>query len=670
MEPTADPPGEGRLDSWKKIAGYLKRDVTTVQRWEKREGMPVHRHQHDKSGSVYAFRSELDAWTQSRRNSSQPIDASSEAAAEPAAAGFQWDGRHRRVALLACLLAVIVAVAIVFWRGHSDQGWQSPLAGATFTSLTGFVGENEAAAISRDGQFVAFLSDRGGRTDVWVTQVGSGQFHNLTQGLEGELVNPSVRTLGFSPDGSSVLFWRRLPSRRPGEDISIWSVPTLGGEPKPYLEGAAEVTFSPDGKRLAYHTTQNGDPLFLTEVKDRSRGTPLLTAPAGLHSHFQLWAADDLIYFVKGTLPDQLDIWRTGLTGENAERITSRPAELTFPVLLDRRTLLYLATAPDGSGPWIYGMDLRHRLPFRLTSEVEQYTSLAASANGRRLIATVSEPERTLWRVAIGASGDTTPLRMPLTTGNGYSPRFGPNYVLFVTVTGTGDSIWKSTGAAPTQLWAGADGRILGAPAISADGGNIAFVVQQQGHTLLYAMAADGSQARVISDALELRGSPAWEPDGHTLTVAAEDNGTAHLFHVPVDGGTAKSFVSTYSRDPTWSPDGRFVMYSGPDVGTHYSVGAVTAASDNHAMPPLTLTRGSRHLVALNGGDKVAFLQGEIHHKNVWTLDLRTGVTQQVTHLPADFELRDFDIAADGIDAILERSHERSDVVMIDRAAD
>ncbi|HET9157408.1 MAG TPA: hypothetical protein VFN91_12115, partial [Myxococcaceae bacterium] len=61
--PAATPPSASeRLDSWKEIAGYLRRDVTTVQRWEKREGMPVHRHQHDRIGSVYAFRSELEAW--------------------------------------------------------------------------------------------------------------------------------------------------------------------------------------------------------------------------------------------------------------------------------------------------------------------------------------------------------------------------------------------------------------------------------------------------------------------------------------------------------------------------------------------------------------------------------------------------------------------------------
>ena len=55
-----------RLDSWKDIAAYLKRDVSTVQRWERREALPVHRHRHEKLGSVYAFRSELDDWLHGR----------------------------------------------------------------------------------------------------------------------------------------------------------------------------------------------------------------------------------------------------------------------------------------------------------------------------------------------------------------------------------------------------------------------------------------------------------------------------------------------------------------------------------------------------------------------------------------------------------------------------
>ena len=144
-----------------------------------------------------------------------------------------------------------IAVVAVTWFERSDHFWRNPIAGAAYQSITGFDGQNEAAAVSRDGQFVAFLSDRGGRTDVWVTQVGSGQFHNLTHGVEGEFINSSIRTLGFSPDGALVMFWLRSRSRPPGEDINIWTVPTLGGEPRPFLEGVAEAVWSPDGKRLA-----------------------------------------------------------------------------------------------------------------------------------------------------------------------------------------------------------------------------------------------------------------------------------------------------------------------------------------------------------------------------------------------------------------------------------
>jgi TolB-like protein len=51
-----------RLESWKEIAAYLQRSVRTARRWEAEEGLPVHRHMHRRLGSVYAFKSELDAW--------------------------------------------------------------------------------------------------------------------------------------------------------------------------------------------------------------------------------------------------------------------------------------------------------------------------------------------------------------------------------------------------------------------------------------------------------------------------------------------------------------------------------------------------------------------------------------------------------------------------------
>lgn len=673
-EPPDEPPRatEGRLDSWKKIAVYLKRDITTVQRWEKREGMPVHRHLHDKTGSVYAFRAELDAWMH-RRSEQPPLGVAEPAPNDPISeqpqATLSTRG-HPVVIALAAILAVLV-IAVVIWFERSDHFWRNPIAGASYQSITGFGGENDAAAVSRDGKFVAFLSDRGGRTDVWVTQVGSGQFHNLTRGIDGELVNPSIRTLGFTPDGSLVTFWLRRRSRPTGEDISIWSVPTLGGEPRPYLEGAAEAAWSPDGKQVVYHTTQPGDPLFVSDGKDLSHSRSILIGPPGLHNHFPYWPTDDLIYFIKGTLPDQLDVWRVGLQDEAPERITAHSARLTHPILLDQRTLLYLASAPDGSGPWIYGMDVERRVPHRLTSGVEQYTSLAASADGHRVIATASALERTLWRVGIAdtSASESPPVQITLATGSGFAPRLGPDYLLYVAAAGTGESIWKISGAAATQLWTGSEARIIGSPAVSADGRYIAFSVTQRGQSLLYTMAADGSRMHLVSDTLALRGAPAWSPDGQSVTSAADENGVPHLYRIPLEGNAPTSLVNAYSIDPTWSPDGRFVVYSGPDIGTKFNVKAATAEKAAYSLPPLTLTRGARHLAVLPGGQKLVFLQGDIQHKNLWMIDLETGAMQQLTHIPADFDVRDFDISPDGREAILERAQARSKIVAIDRPA-
>src|SRR5262245_7104969 len=64
-----------RLDSWKEIAAYLSRDVTTVRRWERREGLPVHRHRHATLGSVYAFTNEIDAWQSGRQETHHPEES-------------------------------------------------------------------------------------------------------------------------------------------------------------------------------------------------------------------------------------------------------------------------------------------------------------------------------------------------------------------------------------------------------------------------------------------------------------------------------------------------------------------------------------------------------------------------------------------------------------------
>ncbi len=674
--PPSERPPEDRLDSWKEIAAYLKRDVTTAQRWEKREGMPVHRHLHDRLGSVYASRADLDAWMRSRNlqvaQENGNNGPSHDPPAQPPHPAVRTSRTRWKFVLSLAALATALAIGASLWLHRTERFWRNPIADARFQTVTEFDGLEEAAAVSRDGHFIAFLSDRDGPTDVWVTQTGSGEFHNLTHGTVQGLANPSIRALGFSPDGSLVTFWFRKPGGSNGGDIGIWAVPTLGGEPRPYLEGVAEFDWSHDGSRLAYHTPGPGDPLFVSDGSMRVGDKPIFTAPAGLHSHFPLWAPDmGFIYFVQGELPDKLDIWRIRPTGGLPERITSHTGYVSHPVLLDRRTLIYLARDPDGSGPLLYSMDVERRIPHRLTSGLDRYTSLAASADGRRLVATLTSPKRTLWRLGIDEPPTeiSAATQISLTTSTGYSPRLGLNYLLYVSETGTGESIWRLSNGTSTELWRGDGAKVFGGPAISHDGQYVAFSVRQHGKSLLYLMKMDGTNARVVTDSLDLQGAPAWAPDGQTITTAAEDpedHGIPHLFRIPIDGRSPIPLAQEYSVDPAWAPDGSFVVYSGADIGTTFSLKAVTDRATPHSLPVLTLTRGARHLVFLPGARTLVLLRGDIQHKDLWSINLETGAERQLTRLPPEFDVGDFDVSPDGHEVVLERVQQRSDVVMLD----
>lgn len=666
--PPPNTPKHDRLDSWKEIAAYLNRDVTTVQRWEKREGMPVHRHLHGRLGSVYASRAELDAWARTRNLSRPPHDFANP---DPPAAGSARPHLASRLKFLSAIAAIVLVCCLVglLYLRKIDYFWENPIANARFQTVTDFDGLAEAGAISRDGHFVAFLSDRDGQTDVWVTQLGSGQFHNLTHGTLPGLSNPSLRSPGFTTDGSSVTFWVRKLDLSGGSDISIWAAPTLGGQPRPYLQGIAECDWSADASRLVYHTPASGDPLSVAESSQPASARTIFTAPAGLHNHFLTWAPDSsFIYFVHGTLPDKLDIWRITLSGGAPERITSHNSRVSHPVLLNRHILIYLATDSDLSGPWLYGMDVDRRIPHRLRSGPDRYTSLAASSDGHRLVATLANPKRTLWRLPLDLSGaPSAPTRISVATTTAFSPRLGPGFLLYVSSAANALSIWKVADASASELWRGQEAQFLAGPAISRDGKLLAVSVRQRGKSLMYVMRTDGTDARVVSDSLLLEGEPAWAPDGQSITSAADDSGSPHLYKIPLGGGAAPApFIRDYSVDPVWSPDGSFLVYSGADIGTTFPVKAIAANAEPRRLPELTLTRGARRLAFLPGGHTLVLLRGEIQHKDLWRVDLDTGNERQLTRFDLDFDVRDFDISPDGLSVVLERLQNRSDIVLLD----
>ena len=662
-----------RLDSWKKIAVYLKRDVSTVQRWERREGMPVHRHLHDKQGSVFAYRSELDAWWESRRTQlARPPPVEEQAPtddsrpAEVLSPGTPVLRSKWLVRATAALALLLLAGTLAWLVIDTKSAWRNPLANAKFSRLSDFDGTEQSAAISPNGKFVAFLSNRGGQSDAWVGAIGSGVYRNLTHGELPELSNPSIRTLGFSADSSLVSIWSRRGDGTQPRDVSIYAAPTAGGPLSPYLQDAAEFDWSRDGRWLVYHTTAPGDPLFVRE-RGAASARQIYVAAAGVHCHYPLWSADGaFIYFVRGVPPSDWDIWRIRPSGVGLERLTHHNARVAYPVMLDQRTLLYIVTEADGSGPWIYGLDIERRTAHRLTSGLDTYTSLAASADGMRLVATTANPRRSLWRVRLGENATNSDLPAFIAT-NAFAPRLGPGFLVFQSSRGGGQGIWTLSQGTMREIWHDARSRITGAPALSPDGARIAFTVDDGTRTRLLAMNKDGAHLTTLTESLRLQGNPVWSPDGQSVVSAVVNNGEPRLTRIHLNGEPPVTLLGEYSVDPVWSPDGRFVVYSGPDIGTTFPVRAAAADGRPYAIPSLMLTRGARRLVFFKDRPALIVLRGDMSHKNLAVVDLQGGGERQLATLPADFTVNDFDISADGSELIIDKVEDNSDIALIER---
>jgi Tol biopolymer transport system component len=261
-----------------------------------------------------------------------------------------------------------------------------------------FPGTETDAAISPDGKFVTFVSDREGPFDIWLSQVGSGDFRNLTKDFSAlQPTFSTFRKIGFSGDGAEIWF-----SPDTGPSMAQMIMPLMGGTPRAFLDkGATAPSWSTDGARLTYLKNEDGDPLFVADRTGADARQVLVEK--GVHNHNPVWSSDgQWNYFARGLEPtDAMDVWRVRPSGESLEQLTERGTAVNFMAPLDTRTLLYVARAEDRSGPWLWALDVERKVTRRVSSGLGQYTSVSASRDGRRVVATVANPTSSLWLVPL-----------------------------------------------------------------------------------------------------------------------------------------------------------------------------------------------------------------------------------------------------------------------------
>ena len=385
-----------------------------------------------------------------------------------------------------------------------------------------------------------------------------------------------------------------------------------------------EPDWSPDGSKIVYHTL-GGDPIFIADRTGSNPRQVFVEKPEG-HCHYPTWSPDSrFIYFVRGSpTTEEMDIWRIPVAASGApsqpERITYHNARVAFPAWLDARTLIYSATAEDGSGQWLYSLDVERRIPHRVSSGItEQYLSVAVSTTRpRRLIASVAIPSASLWTVPVSDHIQTEAAvsRFAVPNTRALAPRFASDYLLFLSSRGGGDGLWKLEKGAARELWKGSEAGVVAPPAISPDGSQICFSYRKQGQTRLSVMNADGTNIRALAEYLDVRGSAAWSPDGKWITVAANQKEGTRVFKVPLDGGPSVRLLDAPSYNPLWSPDGRFIIYSEPLQGGTFLVKAITPDKVPVPMPDIRVpyTTATPYRFVSDGKALIFIKDGNVAH--------------------------------------------------------
>ena len=602
--------------------------------------------------------------------------------------GLIRDRRMRWAAVAVCALG---AAGLAAWllpgnRGESTAVASNPPANlpdglealaaargsgkAGMYRLTDFEGIEEHAAISRDGKVVAFVSDRDGPRDIWITRIGTSEFRNLTNGRNLPQYSPETRVLGFSADGAEIHYSTRLTNEG-NTIINAWSMPVLGGALRPLLDGAVETTWSPDGKRLAYHTSAPGDPTLIHELNGAPDRQVLISAP-GEHNHAPTWSPDGAyLYYLHGSdVLNGMELWRVSAAGGTPEQMTSPPRRMIFPTFLDPRTLAFLAEESKGAGMSIHLLDVETRKVRSIQAGLERFTSLAASDSGKRLVATMGTQRSSLWRIQVNTDKVAQQAqRLRVSTRGSTSPRRAGSALLYISSSESGSGIWRSDGESSSEIWSPARGTVVGSLAVAPDGRRIAFAVLRDGTTQLHIGNAEGTDMRPLAQQLRVHGSPAWSPDSRWIAVAADTPAGPRLYRIDAASGETSQLTQQFAVDPTWSPQGGFLVYASEQVGPIIRLAAVTAGGQPHQIAPIMLPRGSSRTAFLPGADAAAQLvvmDGDLQQTDFWTVDVTSGKKRRLTELGAEYQLGDFDLSADGKEILFDRVREESDVVVID----
>lgn len=548
-----------RLDSWKEIAAFLRRGLRTVQRWERKEGLPVHRLAHAKRGTVYANPDELTAWWDSRRLTTTGKDAPPVPASAPPAGGS--------------------------------------LAAEPLQRVTGLSAVSVYPALSSDGRLVAYVSDRGqdgGPPQVWLQQVG-GDGLRLTTGRR------ECMDAAFSANDTRVLF---TAADRDGQ-LSIFDVPTLGGTPRLVKRAARSARMSPDGRWLMWLSLAAPGGILVARLDGSDERA---IAPDFVEILAFAWSSwsDRVLVLGRADALSEPELWVASLDGgvrptgfAASVRRQGIFALLPMPIAWAAGAIVFSGVSRQGGGVFRQRCTADACEPVGDVERVSPVSDIAwfpaAAMSGRLAFVNVHQ-DMNLWSIAIDER-----------TGVAFGPlrrlTRGPGIQNFLCTTADGRFLFHASGRAfrmeilRRDLQSGEETSVpldpahveAGYPAISPSGRQLAYAPKSAGPQAarpVFVLDLEANTTRLVCE--DSGGRPRQWIDERHLVLETFGTRLTSILVLDTENGERRALVSSAEwslANPRVSPGGKWLAFDAAPPGGSPMVFAAPIAD---LVPPPT----------------------------------------------------------------------------------
>ena len=589
--------------------------------------------------------------------------SSTQVAAHESAVGPAHAARTARVWWVGSIAtAVIVGVLAAWWWQPFVSKETTRAIDVTSMSVSRLTqsGNAMAVAISPDGRYVIYALREGELQSLWMRQVAT---RSDVQVLAPEMAN--YLGLTFSRDGNYIYFVRSDAGS--GTVSSLYSMPVLGGTPRRLISDIdTEVTFSPDGRQLAFvrGVPDVGKARLLIANSDGTGEQPLWETDAEINPFGILapdWSPDGNSIAMSSGRRGASTLTIVSVADKTARPLYRHQGAIGRPLWMpDGKTLLLPLDTLFADRAQLWRVAYPSGSATRFTNDLTDYSRLHfdRTVDGRTL-AIVSE-SRIMDVEVLDASANAQG-GVLTSGGNGRFVSWGGDDGLYYSI---GQNIFRSgpTDRQPRQLTT--EGTVNLYPSGCGDG-SVVYQIFKEDRTEIWRMAADGSNARVIVRDGNPSG-PACSRDSTWIAYARRgtDQQIAAV-RVPIDGGASTELIRNLSRDGiSISPDGSLVAAVAWEGSSGNAPLKVVSSAGGPVLYTLRFPPGATDVNFSPDGKSIHYAVVRRGASNVWEQPLTGGPPRQITSFK-DQQIGNFSWSHDGKRLAVVRGRTGFDIVLM-----